>query len=52
MVCQKCRRGGDLGEEVVDAVDGQVEGGEAAGQETPPPPVIVLTTSIFTVSAR
>ncbi len=31
-----------LGYEVVDAVDEQVECGEPTGQETAPPPVIVL----------
>jgi hypothetical protein len=29
-------------DEVVDAVDGQVEGGEARRKETAPPPVVVL----------
>jgi hypothetical protein len=32
-----------LGKEVVDAVDGQVEGRETAGEEAPPPPVVILT---------
>ncbi len=32
-----------LGKEVVDAVDGQVEGRETAGKEAPPPPVVILT---------
>ena len=32
----------DLGDEIVDAVDGQVDRSEAAGQEAPPPPVVVL----------
>ena len=36
----------ELGDEVVDTVDGQVEGGEAGGQETPPPPVIVLQKEV------
>ena len=31
-----------LGEEVVDGVDKQVDGREAAGQEGAPPPVVVL----------
>jgi hypothetical protein len=31
-----------LGKEVVDAVDGQVEGRETAGEEAPPPPVVIL----------
>ena len=37
----------DLGEEVVDAVDGEVEGGESAGQEAPPPPVVILVNFLF-----
>ncbi len=32
-----------LGKEVVDAVDGQVEGRETAGEEAPPPPMVILT---------
>ena len=32
----------ELGDEVVDAVDGQVEGGEPRGQEASPPPMVVL----------
>ncbi len=31
-----------LGDEVVHAVDEQVEAGKAAGQEAAPPPVVVL----------
>lgn len=35
-----------LGEEVVDAVAGQVEGREPAGQEAAPPPVVILSTEV------
>lgn len=35
-----------LGEEVVDAVDEEVDGREAWGQERPPPPVVILRTKV------
>ena len=31
----------------MDTVDGQVEGGETAGQEATPPPIIVLDIGIY-----
>lgn len=34
-----------FGDEVVDAVEKEVDGRETTGQETSPPPVIVLTTT-------
>ena len=37
----------ELGDEVVDAVRGQVERGEAGGQEAAPPPVIILKGTIM-----
>ena len=40
-----------LGDEVVDAVDEQVERGEAAGQVTAPPPVIVLESRAHNFSS-
>jgi hypothetical protein len=46
---ERLKRGRDLGKEVVDAVDGQVEGGESAREEASPPPVVVLDIISFVI---